>query len=809
MAEYFSFPEKAISLSLTANYAPSWKTWEGIRELVQNWHDGVFSSLEKLQLAGKTCTIPRFKLAFLNCKHENSLIYKAVLTAENSPIDEDKANGDNILHDGQSVLTNRTHELGQKFDDDEHCDQKTNVAIELGRIVYLPSRERLTLINYNTELMRKVLLLGFSKKASNKEVIGQFGEGLKVGALALVREGRVVSMETSRDRWKFGLSRDDTFEEDVLTVFVNDRNKENDDDDCDSSDLGQTDTRVTVYPLCREDWEVYVKRFLFLQPTLDCVKSEVGTLLIGDHYKGQLYVKGVWVSDLSKDGLASGVDLIHLKIDRDRRAVIHLSEIDHQVSSMWVHAIEQRPDLISHYYSLLEENNTSDVRHANFYLTDKSAFLVAQQFFAIHGQMTYPVLNTVSAEVLDEIKREIYQKLVLCNESLINALYKSGEVETLDTILSGASTKKAVLVPYADLSQDEINVLKHVEKLVQTCCPEFAMVSMDISESARKCILLKEFGHYEIPRSLLSATGEHYCDKNCARNGFKCLCREAFIAAKVLTLQPNYELIQAEKRSSDCDDDWIVKLLASLSIQVCQLNTPFCKDLHEKQASVQNTLDQSVLRDREIQLQREKDLLTEKLLQKDKSHAQELLKLQTEISSLEKDLVRQQVNLVNIEQEISETWKKSIQKLRLEMSELSNTITELKRDKIFYKEKLAAAIEDANNKQKAHTRQIGVLNDRSDILRKQLANKFEKLSQIVLASKEANKSVAEILKSTTKEIEEMWFQKDNCIICTLEKPNCVVIPCRHQITCFKCTSFLVTCSYCRGPIHERILTYGL
>ena len=190
-------------------------------------------------------------------------------------------------------------------------------------------------------------------------------------------------------------------------------------------------------------------------------------------------------------------------------------------------------------------------------------------------------------------------------------------------------------------------------------------------------------------------------------------------------------------------------------------------------------------------------------------HAKELLKLQSKISSLEKELGSQQVNLVNVEEEISERWRKSIQTLHQEMTELSNTITDLKRDKIFYQEKLAAATEDANNKQKSYTCQISVLNDRSDVLQKRLAAKFEKLTQIVLASKEANTSVAEILKSTTKEIEEMWFQKDNCIICTLEKPNCVVIPCCHQITCFKCTSFLETCSYCRGPIYQRILTYGL
>lgn len=69
-----------------------------------------------------------------------------------------------------------------------------------------------------------------------------------------------------------------------------------------------------------------------------------------------------------------------------------------------------------------------------------------------------------------------------------------------------------------------------------------------------------------------------------------------------------------------------------------------------------------------LTFQREKDLLSAQLSERDKSHAQELLKLQSKISALEKDLVLQQVNLVNVEQEISERWKKSLQDLHMEMS---------------------------------------------------------------------------------------------------------------------------------------------
>ena len=37
-----------IQLSITKNYAQSWKTWEGVREMVQNWHDGLFSASPRI-----------------------------------------------------------------------------------------------------------------------------------------------------------------------------------------------------------------------------------------------------------------------------------------------------------------------------------------------------------------------------------------------------------------------------------------------------------------------------------------------------------------------------------------------------------------------------------------------------------------------------------------------------------------------------------------------------------------------------------------------------------------------------------------
>jgi len=55
--------------------------------------------------------------------------------------------------------------------------------------------------------------------------------------------------------------------------------------------------------------------------------------------------------------------------------------------------------------------------------------------------------------------------------------------------------------------------------------------------------------------------------------------------------------------SSDGCSDGIVKLVASLSMQVCRMNPPFCEDLHGRPQSSQELPNPSVLKMREEMLQ--------------------------------------------------------------------------------------------------------------------------------------------------------------------------------------------------------------
>ena len=97
--------QQRVSLSLTAGYARHWGNWEGIRELVQNWYDGILGAAP----AGDQ------ELRFFKQKS----IYQA----------------------------------------------ETGDGCHLGSVEYVPASEELRMINRRTALSRKVLLLGFSNKA--------------------------------------------------------------------------------------------------------------------------------------------------------------------------------------------------------------------------------------------------------------------------------------------------------------------------------------------------------------------------------------------------------------------------------------------------------------------------------------------------------------------------------------------------------------------------------------------------------------------------------------------------------------------
>jgi hypothetical protein len=200
----------------------------------------------------------------------------------------------------------------------------------LGRLLYDLKDETLVFENDGVALARKILLLGFSSKTRNAELVGQFGEGLKVGILALLREGKTVQMETGFEVWVFKLLPDPNFGgELVLSVEISIRGSTTEVDLSRSDELRQS-TVTTIGNMPPAEWASYRKDFLFLSTPAekDIVRTATGNMILDPEFLHQLYVKQFWVMDMEQEGLHFGVDLRNTVLDRDRRAVVKKSEID-------------------------------------------------------------------------------------------------------------------------------------------------------------------------------------------------------------------------------------------------------------------------------------------------------------------------------------------------------------------------------------------------------------------------------------------------------------------------------------------------
>lgn len=322
--------DEHISLNLAARYAEHWGVWEGLRELVQNWHDG-----------------------HLETGPPNADVDYAEL-----PPSE--------LGEGQVGFVATVAHAGTP----------------LGWLLHDSASNRLVMVNRGITISRQALLLGFSKKAKHRQAVGQFGEGMKVGALALLRNGCAVSMDTGAERWSFELVHDEKYDMQVLGVHALPRAAAAEAAEAEGSGLGSlgelpgevapTDSVCIVEGITLAEWESIAPKFLFLTDhglaDDEAVATPQGTLLLAERHRGALFVKGIWIAQY--EDMVAGVDFSSLQLDRDRVASLRREDVEHQVASMWVRAASSNKAVLMKFFTMAQATTADaqiDMRHAAFY----------------------------------------------------------------------------------------------------------------------------------------------------------------------------------------------------------------------------------------------------------------------------------------------------------------------------------------------------------------------------------------------------------------------------------------------------------
>ena len=196
-------------------------------------------------------------------------------------------------------------ELVQNYiDSQDDCGVKGSISYEGGSYT-----GKVILTNYGAKpLTREALLFGVTSKANRTDQRGQFGEGMKVGTLALVRDNRQVTIRTQTENWTASLATSKEFGgRKVLTFTTHKRQTITD------------DVTVEIYPVYKEEWDKISQSFMFMQEDVESKGSWYGKLLTDEKHRNKIYAKGIFVKQM--EDMKWGYDLSTMNLNRDRSMI--------------------------------------------------------------------------------------------------------------------------------------------------------------------------------------------------------------------------------------------------------------------------------------------------------------------------------------------------------------------------------------------------------------------------------------------------------------------------------------------------------
>lgn len=253
--------------------------------------------------------------------------------------------------------------------------------------------DTLRIENTGTTLELKALLLGHTSKVGRGDMIGQFGEGLKLGILALVRKGIDVKIRNGSEVWLPKIEFDEKFEADVLTFHI------------EGGREFKNRVRVEIGSVSKETWDTLKELFLFISTPKKGqeIKTPRGSLLLGETYKSRVYVKGIFVQKVP--GLAYGYNLIDAELDRDRK-MVEFWNLRYKTQDIFALAVAQNEALVDPFCDMLSETTIETEgldEYAAGNLSEKLIDQVAAKFTAKYGADAIPVQSLADSKDIEHL----------------------------------------------------------------------------------------------------------------------------------------------------------------------------------------------------------------------------------------------------------------------------------------------------------------------------------------------------------------------------------------------------------------------
>lgn len=345
---------------------------------------------------------------------------------------------------------------------------------------------RLLVKNEGCTLDREAMLFGHSTKAGRSDLIGQYGDGFKVGMLALVRSGHPVVVWTGGEKWVPAIERSRDFKADVLTWRI-------------SEGLAYQHRVLVEIQCTRAEWSALEKRFLFLgKPHPDTIKTDYGWLLGDPDHDGKLFVKGIYVQEDKE--LQNGYNLTaNVEVDIDRKMVDswHAKWSIGRIQALAAHS----PKAVDRVLAMIEDESKDVAGLKDLSPGDIPAQLADQaaaRFLDTFGPTAIPVAS------LEESAKLAHAGRIGVVVGAVKRAVLAVRLDTFDKVKDSLDVKVAKKYSWDELTDGERKNFEQARDLIKSAGIEYSGVWQVVDFRDGDCLGLHTRGVVYLRRDQLA-----------------------------------------------------------------------------------------------------------------------------------------------------------------------------------------------------------------------------------------------------------------------------------------------------------------
>jgi hypothetical protein len=315
--------------------------------------------------------------------------------------------------------------------------------------------DKLIVTNENITVPISALYFGESSKR-NTDMIGQYGEGLKLALLVFARKGIKLQVRNgANETWKPSIDIDKHGQR-CLVVDIQTANRQS------------NDFEVTIPGVDDDAWATIRSWFIRLHPPAhySTQHTELGDLIDDPEFVGKIFVKGVYVT--SRPKYQYGYNFTDIDIGRDRQIPASW-QIDEAISKIW-NEVSKRKDASFDQFRLFEALATESAEQEAFsYMKPKDLVgSLAATFRSKYGEKAVPVKGTTEGMELEHLGH----KPVPLPMRLVDLLRE--ELPSPEAIQRDLSTKIVERFPFGALSESEQQTLVRAMRALEPDAPKLS-----------------------------------------------------------------------------------------------------------------------------------------------------------------------------------------------------------------------------------------------------------------------------------------------------------------------------------------------